>query len=551
MASGRELPVEGLGATEASPLLGDDNAAARIRSNGDAENGESTQDGPRDEGPNPDMAKKMHLLIPAVGIGLFLVAIDQLLTVATYAKIGSELNALNSTSWIATSYFLTLTSFQPLYGKLSDIFGRKECLLFAYTVFGLGCLGCGLAQNMVQLCVARAISGIGGGGMNAVVSILLSDLVPLRDRGVWQGYLNIIFAAGTSTGAPLGGMLADSVGWRWSFIAQAPLCAIAFVAVYFVLDLPPRSYNHWLTKMRQIDFLGAFVLILAVVALLVGLDSGSNLGWSHKITIISLTLAPVISAIFIFVEIKIASHPFAPGHIIFDSGLFACYMCNFFGIAGQMGIFFFMPLFFQAVQGISATGSGALLVPAMISSVIASLGGGIIIRKTEKFYWITVCSFGVLLFSLVPLGLSLWFKNLTGEVVGLVLTAFGAGCGITTTLVALLANAATEDSAVVIACSYLFRSLGSSFGISISSALLQQTLRSQLSARLPDGNEARDIEDKVRQSLDYIKELPPHLADKVRTSYQVATLGAFAPTLVFLSIAFLVAFWIREKSLKK
>jgi MFS family permease len=142
-------------------------------------------------------------------------AIDQLLAVATYAKIGSELNALNSTSWIATSYFLTLTSFQPLYGKLSDIFGRKPCLLFAYAVFAIGCLGCGLAQDMVQLCIARGLAGIGGGGMNSVVSILTTDLVPLRDRGIWQGYMNIIASVGTSVGAPLGGFLADSVGWRW------------------------------------------------------------------------------------------------------------------------------------------------------------------------------------------------------------------------------------------------------------------------------------------------------------------------------------------------
>lgn len=165
---------------------------------------------------------------------IFLMSIDQLLIVATYAKIGNELDALNSTSWVATSlnppprlslaaniqltmlrYFLTVTSFQPLYGKLSDIFGRKECLLFAYAVFAVGCLGCGLAQDIVQLCVARAISGIGGGGMNSVVTILLTDLVPLSERGVWQGYLNILGTAGTSIGAPLGGLLADSVGWRW------------------------------------------------------------------------------------------------------------------------------------------------------------------------------------------------------------------------------------------------------------------------------------------------------------------------------------------------
>lgn len=112
-------------------------------------------------------------------------------------------------------YFLTLTCCQPLYGKLSDIFGRKECLLFAYLFFGLGSLGCGLAQDIWQLIASRAIAGVGGGGINAVVSILLTDLVPLRDRGLWQGYLNIIFGAGTAFGAPIGGLVADSLGWRW------------------------------------------------------------------------------------------------------------------------------------------------------------------------------------------------------------------------------------------------------------------------------------------------------------------------------------------------
>lgn len=112
-------------------------------------------------------------------------------------------------------YFLTLTSFQPLYGKLSDIFGRKACLLFAYAVFGLGCLGCGLAQSMTQLCIARAFAGIGGGGMSSVVTILFSDIVSLQERGVWQGYINIIYAIGSSSGAPLGGIFADSLGWRW------------------------------------------------------------------------------------------------------------------------------------------------------------------------------------------------------------------------------------------------------------------------------------------------------------------------------------------------
>ena len=134
----------------------------------------------------PEIMKQMKFIIPAVGIGVFLAAADQTIIVSSYGKIGSELNALNQTSWIATAYFLTLTSFQPLYGKLSDIFGRKPCLLFAYTVFGLGCIFCGLAQNIEQLIAARAFAGIGGGGMTTVVSILMSDIIPLRDRGTCE-----------------------------------------------------------------------------------------------------------------------------------------------------------------------------------------------------------------------------------------------------------------------------------------------------------------------------------------------------------------------------
>ncbi|RCI13016.1 hypothetical protein L249_1097 [Ophiocordyceps polyrhachis-furcata BCC 54312] len=552
-----------MSASERTPLLGKTGFVSQTASLSSVENGIENDgiiaDNDGDACPaaakqgNPEMAKKMHLLLPAVGIGIYLVAIDQLLAVAMYTKIGSDLNALNTTSWVATScvdpknlYFLTLTSFQPLYGKLSDIFGRRECLLFAYAVFGLGCLGCGLAQDVTQLCIFRAISGIGGGGMNSVVAILMTDIVPLRDRGVWQGYLNIIFAAGTSTGAPLGGLLADSLGWRWSFLVQTPLCIVAWIAVYCVLDAPSTSRDKWLAKLRQIDFAGAFVLVLAVVALLVGLDSGSNLGWSHAFTIVSLALSVPFFIIFVLVESRFATHPFAPGRVIFHRGLFACYLANFLGSAGYFGAIFFLPLYIQAVEGCSATVSGVLLVPAMICNVVMSLLGGWVIKTTGRFYWITVAGFGVMLLSMLPLMLSTWLRFLPGALLGLVLSA-----GLTTTLVGLLANAAIEDSAVVVACSYLFRSLGASIGIGTSSAVMQHVLRSQLVARLSSGDEARWIERRVRENIDIIKQLPPREADLVKLSYQYATLGAFTPTLVFLTICFVVTFWVKEKPLKK
>jgi multidrug resistance protein len=342
-------------ATERSPLLARDDATTIT----DAANSNTTIDGsnktgngtftppkPDDSNTNadgeplernegiPEVKARMKYIFPAIAIGVFLSAADQTIIVSSSGKIGSELDSLSLVSWIATAYFLTLTSFQPLYGKLSDIFGRKPCLLFGYCVFGIGCLLCGLAQNMGQLIAARAFSGIGGGGMTTVVSILLSDMVPLRERGKWQGYVNIIYATGASTGAPLGGILADSIGWRWAFLIQAPLCLAAFAAVSLVLKLPKTESSHWKTRIRRIDFLGAAILIAAIFTLLFGLDRGSNVSWSSKTAIISLSVSLPLFIIFVLVEMKVAAEPFAPGHIIFHRSLFACYLCNFFSFSG-------------------------------------------------------------------------------------------------------------------------------------------------------------------------------------------------------------------------
>lgn len=361
---------------------------------------------------------------------IFLVAMDQTLTIATYGKMGSDLNALNSTSWISTSYFLTLTAFQPLYGRLSDIFGRRECLLFAYTVFGLGCLGCGLSRDIAELCASRAVAGLGGGGMNAVVTILVTELVSLRDRGVWQGYINVVFAAGIAAGAPIGGLLADSpLGWRWAFAGQFPIAMLAWLAVFLVLDVPKADHAHWTAKVLRIDFLGAFTLVAAVFALLFGLDNGSNEGWGKKITVVPLALTPLLFALFLLVEIKVASNPFAPGHVILDPPLLAAYGANFFGVAAQMGIYFFIALFFQAAMGLSATASGLMLVPNTAFGLAGSLGGGFLMRRTGKYYWLTMFGYALVVLSIAPLVAftGAVVKSNAGVVVGLSILAFGSG----------------------------------------------------------------------------------------------------------------------------
>ncbi|KAI9376688.1 major facilitator superfamily-domain-containing protein [Aspergillus egyptiacus] len=472
----------------------------------------------------------LRYIIPAISIGVFLAAADQTIIVASYGKIGSELRALNLTSWIATSYFLTLTSFQPLYGKLSDIFGRKACLLFAYAVFGTGCLFCGLAQNIYQLIAARVFQGVGGGGMTTVVSILLSDIVPLRDRGVWQGVINIIFATGSGIGAPLGGVLSDYIGWRWAFVAQFPLCIIAFTMVSVMLDLPAPEDSHWKDRLRRIDFLGAVVLIGAVLGFLVGFDRGSNVSWTMPLTVASLSVSVCLFALFVVVEIYYAAEPFAPGHIIFDRGFVAAYGCNFFSFGGWLSGLFYLPLYFQAMDGVSATGAGLRLLPCIISGVSGSLFAGFVMKWTGKFYWLTVAGYTSLTLGLVVIFLfsGIVTDSLVPIIIGTVACSFGNGIGVTTTLISLISNATPEDQAVVTACSYLFRSLGSVIGLSLTSTVVQQALRGRLRFALRDSKDIDRIVDGVRQSLDYIKTLDPIVAKIVRDCYGWATNKGFA-----------------------
>lgn len=401
----------------------------RQESNGHSTGKDTVHDG---ESHEPDKAdhnegisevrSRLKYIVPAISIGIFLSAADQTLVASSYGKIGSDLKALNKSSWISTVYFLSLTSFQPLYGKLSDIFGRKPALLFAYSIFGLGCLFCGLARTMDELIIARAFAGIGGGGMTTVVSILMSDIVPLRERGTWQGIINIIYSSGAGAGAPLGGLLTDYLSWRWAFILQAPCCALAIFSVALALKMPPPKVQDWKTKFKRVDFLGSFVLILAVSALLLGLDRGSNDSWRSPVTIVALSLALPFLILFFLVEFRLAAEPLAPQRIVLNKSLLACFACNFFAFAGWMAILFYLPLYYQAVNKFNASKAGLGLLPAIIASVSGSLSGGLVMQRTGRYYWMTVIAYGVSSLAVIPILLftGLIAKSVVGISVALV-----------------------------------------------------------------------------------------------------------------------------------
>ncbi|KZS86998.1 MFS general substrate transporter [Sistotremastrum niveocremeum HHB9708] len=445
------------------------------------------------------------LLLSPLTIGIFLAAMDGTIVASSYASIGSELNQLQNTSWIATAYMVTLTSFQPLYGKLSDIFGRKYCMLVAYAIFALGCLFCGLAQNMTQLIAARALAGLGGGGMTTIVSIIMSDIIPLRQRGTWQGIGNVVFAAGSAAGAPLGGIFADSISWRWAFLFQVPLNLIAFGAVSFLLTntTPVKAVpSTMLEKIKRIDFLGAVVLVAAVFFILLGLEQSANLSLHLgpiPLPPILLITSLLLFVLFILIERRPPLHalPFAPPHILFSPTLLASYLCNFFAFASVLCTIFHISLYFQAGLGWSASQAGVQLLPSIVGGVSGSLVGGVIMGRTGRYWWLTIGAYalqtlGTGLQSLVTGTLT---TSTLGVSLGLLFGSFGNGIGVTTTLIALIANVSAEDQAMATAASYLFRALGSVIGISAGSALVQLRLGGLLYARLGDLGGDRSVDE--------------------------------------------------------
>jgi hypothetical protein len=356
-----------------------------------------------------------------------------------------------------------------------------------------------------------------------------------------------------------------------AFIAQAPICVVAFTAVSIMLKLPSNEDSHWKDKLRRIDFPGAIILVGAVLGFLLGLDRGSNVSWTIPVTIISLSVSAVLFVLFVVVEVFYAAEPFAPGHIIFDRTFFASYSCNFFSFGGWLAALFYIPLYFQAVDGVSATVSGLRLLPSILAGVSGSLFAGFAMKWTGRYFWLTVVGY-----SLLTLGVTMIFlfsggyvESLIPMIVGMVISGFGNGIGVTTTLICLskltgtfantrvvltsfaVSNSTPEDQAVVTACSYLFRSLGSVIGLSLSSTVVQQILRGRLRSALRDSKDIDRIVDGVRQSLDFIKTLDPSVAKVVRGCYGWAMNKGFAFMIAIVFFAFVSSLFIREKKLSR
>ena len=460
-------------------------------------------------------------------IGSFISNADSSLLLATHPIIASEFNALHDSSWLMTSFALAQAVTQPLYGKLSDIYGRKAMLILAYTLFALGLALVGIGQSMTALILGRVISGAGSSGMTSLVSILITDLVPLRDVASWRSYVNIVATTGRSIGGPLGGWLADTVGWRWSFLGQVPLASIAMVSIGMTLpshQTPEIDGETQRRKLGRIDFVGATFIALSILCFLFPLEiGGDRIPWSSPTIIILFVGAVVFGLLFIATEGWVAKEPIVPLTVLRHRDVVLSSLVMFLQSAAQLGLMFAVPLYFQVTSSASNSVAGAHLVPAVVGNAVSGIISGAVISRTGRYKLLILV--GTLLSSGGYLLLILRWHGNTNWLESLYIFPCGFGMGMVLSSLFISVQAALDPAFSAIAAStlYLTTSIGCLAGLAGVSAVLQETLRHSLDRRLDKlGFDARtkwEIIEHAVSDVHYGEKAKPLIANAVVRSY--------------------------------
>ncbi|OXV08216.1 hypothetical protein Egran_04019 [Elaphomyces granulatus] len=459
---------------------------------------------------------RFWLIFSGIQMGFAIGYFDWTLMASSHPVITSYFNASNSASWLSTAFLLMSTAFMPLFGRISDTFGRRPVYLFSITLFFFSTLWCAVAQSIGSFIAARAVCGLGAGGVFSMGMIICSDLVRLEYRGVYQSYINLTLGAGGCLGIAFGGYLCDQLGWRGAFVIQLPyLFVYLLVAAWTTpadLGLPVQKEEQRGMTLPQlinsIDLTGSFILMVGVTALIMGLNLGGNvLSWRHPLVFCSLILSGVLAVIFLRYE-KHVARPVMPVELLLKNPHASLIFASFFGAMSIQTVIFNAPLFFQAAKLESPTESGLRLVASTVAVTLSSVGTGFLITWTRRLKpTIIIGTITLMVGGCAATSMGASLPDLFAMIC-LSLTSLGQGFAQPSLTVAALAVSEQEKQAVVTTTLMLWRNLGSVMGIAISSWILQNTLIFKLGQIVTDPDKERTIE-LVRKSIRSIAGLDP------------------------------------------
>lgn len=430
---------------------------------------------------------------------------------------------------------------------MTDIYSRRWGLVVSNVFFALGNLICGLANAQWSIIFGRVVAGMGGGGLLVISTFVTSDLVPLRKRGVWQGVGNICYGAGGGLGGVFGGWINDTLGWRWAFLLQVPFLIVSGILVAWKVNIPVKNSDK--SRIKRVDFLGAITLVLTMVTLLLGLNTGGNqLPWTHPLVLISFPISAIFLGLFIYIEARVAAEPIIPIKLLLDRTVASACLTNWFTTMAVFGLLFYLPLYFQ-VQGMSATAAGVRLIPQAIGTSIGSLACGFIMRAKGRYMILNYLAMALMVASgglicTLTLTTPAWLPFVYFFMMG---TAYGSI--LTITLVALISAVDHEHHAVVTSASYAFRSTGSTIGITIASAVFQNTLKAGLWSRFGGLKHAAERIARLRDSLDEIRKLPADWIPGTLDIYMISLRSVFLTLLGLTVLGALASLVMREHKL--
>ena len=512
-----------------------------------------------DKEKGPLTHKEILVVLSGLMTGLLLAALDQTIVSTALKNIVEEFDGLNHYTWVVTAYLLTSTASTPLYGKISDLYGRRPVFQFAIITFLIGSLLAGASQNMTQLIFTRALQGLGAGGLIALTFVIIGDIVSPRERGKYVGYFGAVWGLASVAGPLLGGFFSDReailgiTGWRWIFYINLPFGILALIITSAVLHLPKVKREH------KVDYLGALILVLAVCSLLMSVSVyGPENGWTDSRTILTMILGITLTLLFIWQEFR-AVEPILPMRLFKNHTFSLSSVLGFIIGAGMFGAIVMLPLYLQVVKGNSATEAGLKLIPLMIGIVSMSIFSGKRISLTGKYKIFPIIGTGIMTVGLILMATLNQDTSFFSLSIYAILLGGGLGLSMQTILIALQNDVEFKDMGIATSSNTFFRSLGGAFGTAIFGTIFSNRIAYYLEDNLAkiqqsnpealEGFSPSNIE-AITVNTSIISTLPVDLQEVV--------LGSFAQTfrIVFLAavpitfIGFLLSFLLKEKPLK-
>jgi EmrB/QacA subfamily drug resistance transporter len=505
--------------------------------------------------PSGDYLSHRQILVIMGGLmaGMFLAALDQSIVATALPRITSELGGLDKLSWVVTAYLLTSTAATPLWGKISDLRGRRPMFQAAIVVFLIGSLICGFSPEIADflslsginvMIAGRAVQGLGAGGLMSLALAIIGDVIPPRERGKYQGFFASVFGVSSVAGPLLGGWFTDNWGWEWIFFINIPIGIAALIITSMALKL------HHVRREAAVDYVGAATIVGSVTSLVLYLSwAGPDEGWVSAAGIWLLVSTVVLAALFVLVESR-AKEPIIPlelfKHWTFTSNIiFAMIM----GI-GMFGGLIFLPIYLQAVKGLSATHSGLAILPLVVGIFTTSIGGGQIMARTGRYKWMPIT--GALVVGLALFAFSTLQVDTPYYKVALIMYAFGMGLGLTMQVVVTAVQNSVDrrNMGVATASVTFFRSMGGAIGTALLGAILNIRLKHHLSEIVGAAQGHGAGAPINTNDVTAIQALPEPVKSWVLEAFTRSMDDVFLVAVPFMAVAFVIALTMHEKPLR-